>query len=251
MLLEDAIIAYTCQKIGCEKIFFKKTDFCFSCHSRSMIPFYDYFKLLGLSKDFSFGELSSAYKKLSLKYHPDTNLGDGDHSENFLAISRAYEVLKNKQTKDDYFNLYDRVFFRKNQEKKSFYQEAQQSSEYDFTNNFETIFKRGGFRPYTAAQKLKKASSVASFLGAFLGFVIGILMLRPLVVPLVVLGYFLGRMSPQLVVMFIKISKVLVLALSFIMSIFFLFGGLLLPIILILLITYFLLNKMKSWEKEF
>ena len=36
----------------------------------------DFYKVLGVSKDVSEAELKKTYRKLSRKYHPDTNPGD-------------------------------------------------------------------------------------------------------------------------------------------------------------------------------
>lgn len=53
-----------------------------------------YYKILGLSTSASEAEVKSAYRKLALKFHPDTNPGN---EVKFLEISEAYQVLTGKK----------------------------------------------------------------------------------------------------------------------------------------------------------
>ena len=53
-------------------------------------------EILGVSKNASLKDINNAYRKLSMKYHPDT----GGSKEDFQALSNAYNVLKNKSTHD-------------------------------------------------------------------------------------------------------------------------------------------------------
>ena len=61
----------------------------------------DFYKLLGVSKNADNREIRKAFKKLALKYHPDKNKEDDAH-EKFLKINRAYEILKDEQTRKKY-----------------------------------------------------------------------------------------------------------------------------------------------------
>lgn len=51
----------------------------------------DYYEILGLSKTCSEGEIRKAYRKLSLKVHPDKNSAPGAE-EAFKAVSKAFQV---------------------------------------------------------------------------------------------------------------------------------------------------------------
>ena len=62
--------------------------------------FYD---LLGVSPDADENALRKAYRKLSLKYHPDKNPGDEKAAEMFKNISAAYGVLSDSEKR----TLYD------------------------------------------------------------------------------------------------------------------------------------------------
>ena len=50
----------------------------------------DYYKILGVSRTASDEEIKKAYKKMSMKYHPDRPAGD---EEKFKDINKAYEIL--------------------------------------------------------------------------------------------------------------------------------------------------------------
>lgn len=61
----------------------------------------DYYELLGVAKDAGAKEIRQAFKKLALKLHPDKNKEEGAH-EKFLKINRAYEVLKDENSRKKY-----------------------------------------------------------------------------------------------------------------------------------------------------
>ncbi|MDR1290635.1 MAG: molecular chaperone DnaJ [Planctomycetaceae bacterium] len=57
------------------------------------MPKPDYYEVLGVSRNASKDEISSAYRKLAMKYHPDRNPGDTEAVEQFKLCAAAYEVL--------------------------------------------------------------------------------------------------------------------------------------------------------------
>lgn len=66
----------------------------------------DYYKILGIRRDASHKEIKDAYRKLSLKWHPDKNPNNKEEAEKkFMDISKAYEVLSDddKRRKYDQF----------------------------------------------------------------------------------------------------------------------------------------------------
>lgn len=63
----------------------------------------DYYKVLGLDRGASDAEISKAYKKLALKYHPDKNQDDKENAEAvFKRISEAYSTLSDPEKKKMY-----------------------------------------------------------------------------------------------------------------------------------------------------
>ena len=54
----------------------------------------DYYRLLGVKRTASKSEIRRAFKKLSLKYHPDKNKDNPEKAKaKFIKIANAYEVL--------------------------------------------------------------------------------------------------------------------------------------------------------------
>ena len=61
----------------------------------------DYYKILGLEKNASKGDIKKAYRRLALKYHPDKNKA-ADAEEKFKEISEAYAVLYDDEKRKMY-----------------------------------------------------------------------------------------------------------------------------------------------------
>ena len=59
----------------------------------------DYYKTLGVSSTATAKEITSAYRKLAKKHHPDTNPG---HEDTFKDISAAYDVLGDADRRKEY-----------------------------------------------------------------------------------------------------------------------------------------------------
>ena len=63
----------------------------------------DYYKILGIKKDASDGEIKKAYRKLALKWHPDKNPNNREEAEEkFKKINEAYSVLSDKNKRRQY-----------------------------------------------------------------------------------------------------------------------------------------------------
>ncbi len=52
-----------------------------------------YYDILGVPRSASTQEIASAYRKLAIRYHPDSHPGDEDATEKFKQAAEAYEVL--------------------------------------------------------------------------------------------------------------------------------------------------------------
>ena len=62
----------------------------------------DYYALLGVDQRSSPEEISQAFRRLALQYHPDANPGNHEAGERFKAIAEAYSVLSNPEKRQDY-----------------------------------------------------------------------------------------------------------------------------------------------------
>lgn len=62
----------------------------------------NYYDVLGVAKDASEQEIKAAYRKLSLKYHPDRNPDDKIAEEKFKEINEAYQTLGNTEKRQVY-----------------------------------------------------------------------------------------------------------------------------------------------------
>lgn len=64
----------------------------------------DYYKILGVKKDATQDEIKSAFRKQSLKWHPDRNNGSKEAEAKFKEIAEAYEVLGSEDKRKEYDN---------------------------------------------------------------------------------------------------------------------------------------------------
>ena len=62
----------------------------------------DYYYILGLKQSATADEVKKAYRKLSLKFHPDKNGGDDFFTERFKEIQEAYETLGDNSKRKTY-----------------------------------------------------------------------------------------------------------------------------------------------------
>ncbi|KAA0157434.1 hypothetical protein FNF27_00682 [Cafeteria roenbergensis] len=56
----------------------------------------DLYNVLGVEEDASPSQIKKAYRKLSLKYHPDKNQGNEEAAAKFAEINEAYDVLSDE-----------------------------------------------------------------------------------------------------------------------------------------------------------
>lgn len=63
----------------------------------------DYYKVLEINRDATEKDITKAFRRLSLKYHPDKNPGDQEAAQRFIDINKAHETLSNA----DHRRVYD------------------------------------------------------------------------------------------------------------------------------------------------
>ena len=93
----------------------------------------DYYYILGVDKQSSTEEIKKAYRKLSLKLHPDKNEGDPFFTERFKDIQEAYEVLGEPQRRKEYENSFQRNY--------------QQPGTDNYRNNFQPVIEKFVINP--------------------------------------------------------------------------------------------------------
>ncbi len=62
----------------------------------------DFYYILGLEISATKEEITKSYRKLSLRFHPDTNNGDSFFSDRFRELKEAYETLINDVSRKEY-----------------------------------------------------------------------------------------------------------------------------------------------------
>ncbi len=98
------------------------------------MPNKDYYKILGVDKSASAGDIKKAYRKLAMKYHPDRNKNDKAAEGKFKELSESYAVLSDSEKKKQY-DMFGAEGFQQR------YSQDDIFSSFDFSN----IFKEFGF----------------------------------------------------------------------------------------------------------
>jgi len=116
--------------------------------------FIDYYKVLGIDKKATEGDVKRAYRKLARKYHPDLNPNNKEAEKKFKEINEANEVLSNPENRKKY-DAYGKDWkhaeeFERAKQQQSQRQTYQQDfsggsySDQHFSDYFESMF--GGSR---------------------------------------------------------------------------------------------------------
>lgn len=63
---------------------------------------FDPYVILGIEQGVTTGDIKKAYRKLSLMYHPDKNIGNKGAEEMFMKVAKAYEALTDEAAKENY-----------------------------------------------------------------------------------------------------------------------------------------------------
>ncbi len=66
------------------------------------MPKQDYYRILGVNKKASKDEITKAYRKKALKYHPDKNPNNEEAVNKFKKATEAYEILSDDEKREQY-----------------------------------------------------------------------------------------------------------------------------------------------------
>lgn len=102
----------------------------------------DYYYILGVTKGALDEEIKRAYRKLSLKFHPDKNDGDIFFVERFKEIQEAYEILNNPIKRSNYDRQKNNNFSTKSHNNSNFSPEIEffRANKKSFTIDEEITF---------------------------------------------------------------------------------------------------------------
>ncbi len=67
-----------------------------------MVDQRDYYEVLEVDRRATSAEITAAYRKMAVRYHPDKNPGDGDAAARFKEAARAFEVLSDSDLRGRY-----------------------------------------------------------------------------------------------------------------------------------------------------
>jgi molecular chaperone DnaJ len=62
----------------------------------------DYYEILGIKRDASERDIATAYRRLAVKFHPDSNPGNAEAVEKFKEAAEAYEILSDREKRARY-----------------------------------------------------------------------------------------------------------------------------------------------------
>ncbi|GEM_PF-1160261 len=69
----------------------------------------NYYEILGVSSNATVEEIKKQFRKLAHQYHPDKNKST-DAASRFIEITEAYEVLRDTVSREQYDELYSKIF---------------------------------------------------------------------------------------------------------------------------------------------
>jgi curved DNA-binding protein len=140
------------------------------------MEFKDYYKVLGVEKTATKDEISKAFRKLAVKYHPDKNPNNKAAEEKFKEITEAHEVLADPEKR----KKYDALGANWNQYQSSgggfedFFSQygggKRGGTTYEFSGNFGDIFGgTGGFSDFFENLFGQAGSGGSKFYGSQMG----------------------------------------------------------------------------------
>ena len=110
----------------------------------------DYYDILGIDRNATENDIKKAFKKLSLKYHPDRHANDSEEEkkeaeEKFKEINEAYSILSDKEKKQYYdtFGSLDGMNGGPSMNAEDIFERFARSSPFGFNRGFHQAYETG------------------------------------------------------------------------------------------------------------
>jgi hypothetical protein len=198
MIPPEFRVAHICGRCG--SLYQAPVAACRRCGAADIRAFHDYFMVLGVTPGVDEGSLKSAYKKLSLKYHPDVN---PEGKEMFLLVSEAFQVLKdpakNRAYSERLASARAGSFASEGPVPGEAWGPQTQADDFGFTWTWRTPNQEEYERTYREFHRIHRMSQISSrltgILGALVGGLLGSWSIAG-VVPAFLLGFVIGRLNP-------------------------------------------------------
>ncbi|HMA99832.1 MAG TPA: DnaJ domain-containing protein [Spirochaetota bacterium] len=236
----------------------QKPSRCRRCHAVDFKPVYDYYRLFELPRSFTEQQLRSAYKKLSLKYHPDINK-EGENI--FIVISRGYQILKSRESLAEYDRIYDKLqsgvtaenAYEQTYQENPFTQDRYSYYTRNFTReDFENIFKE--FHNFRRADiDLMRMSRASGSLASIIGLLFGLFFFNFSIFSSLFfagIGYLFGRISPGLGLLFYRVANIAVIVFCSYYGFLFFQTGHFFWLFIIALGAFSFFSRLPRWRSE-
>lgn len=130
----------------------------------------DYYRVLGLTSEASEEQITVAFRKLAMKYHPDRN-HDASAKERFIEIYEAYQILSDHGRRETYDRLSrEEKEFSEAADSSGYQSNRQESNQYE---NWQKVYRNEG-EAYSQMSFSQFASRVGRAVGTFaLGAAVG------------------------------------------------------------------------------
>lgn len=253
MDLSSYRVAHVCSRCGA--LYPQEQSPCLRCGAAQVSPLYDYYRMLAVAPGASEGDVRSAYKKLSLKYHPDVN---PEGKELFLLISEAYATLKDSARRENYHRLLGAArqgaYTQQRQRPEVFEEDPYEGTPFTFRRVDPAEYER----MYREFHRVNRMSQISSRLGAILGGLMGLALaflsgnaisFGALLVGLI-LGYFFGRVNPSLAPALLKLMNVVVFAILGLLAFITITGRFYLAIPLLMVFAWVFFGITRRWGRE-
>ena len=117
----------------------------------------NYYDILGIDKNATKKQIKKAYRKLSMKYHPDKKPNDPIATEKFKEINQAHQILIDETKRRDYdLQMPDEKPQEKPQETTSYYTEPEKPirvNVYEFFDNLDNDFDENTYQEVVSSDE--------------------------------------------------------------------------------------------------